>query len=1080
MLFYKKDDYIVINQLFGVRFYSGDRLNMVEYINYKSKNKLNNKNLFKIQDYLKNSELVGADNNLKLLESRLKNEKFYIDYVLIESINNINYDDEFIYTFYNNIDNDNIMDVRHNNNVQSDVVNREAVPTVPTVPTVESEVMMYKIKFINILNQLNKNCIYKLIFRWKSVDVDNFGNYNPQFSTSPSFFIYNGMDINSLLYRFINNLNVITTKYNIVENIRLDIFIKDWITYDEFKSFDQIIDTLKKSDIKYVKDKINNGKNVLIKNGFFGNDLINNNRKIYLCLNVNGLDYGQIISKEDINKNNLLTKINLEADVILYKKIINKNIYLIKVEQGDVVSKTNVKIVSVYLWKNVINLDLNIDINLLLLEKWRDTISYFIEDDKEMSCVNRISENTGYYVKFINDKLINVDLIYNSKKLLSSYNDFDKDENIGVIDIETYNNFKGEANAYCIGIKTNDLLYTLYIDDYINSDDMILDFINNICISKYHNIKLYAHNMSEFDGILILKSLIKTSHKHDYKINIFSDNEGKIMSIDIKKKIKNKKIIKITILDSYLLLPVNLNNLCEIFNTDVIKSVFPYNFVNENTLNYKGSVPNYTYFNKLSIDEYLKYSASYSIWETKNETINYLTKDLFSLYEVITKFNLFIYNKFKINITRVRTISGLSFLIFTSKFYDENKTPIYYTKGKLEKFIRKAYIGGIVDVNTLYTDYTTFKYDVNSHYPNAMKCPMPGGLPKISSEKNLDNIFGFVEAIVEAPSKKELECAILPVKIDDRTILFRNTVKGVWWSEELKMARDYGYKIHEILSCVQFEKVYGTYDKYVDEIYQLKSKAELKHNTVERYLYKLLLNSLYGRMGLRQTNIKLSIIEEDKLSKILHTEISEVLFKENKLALVKSSGPLNPEIVKIINEEKLYDSNLNKFNLPNSWGANKSSVQYSAAITAYARMFLNPLKNMENNKYIGGDTDSVIMSKPLDNKFIGKNLGQFKLEYVITEGFYHSKKFYLLVTNENKIIIKAKGIGNSVNVLNYQAFIELFSGNSIKIKQIQFNKDYKTLDIKISYIEKEIKGILDPNINYKIKNRKLIVYNKYD
>ena len=140
-------------------------------------------------------------------------------------------------------------------------------------------------------------------------------------------------------------------------------------------------------------------------------------------------------------------------------------------------------------------------------------------------------------------------------------------------------------------------------------------------------------------------------------------------------------------------------------------------------------------------------------------------------------------------------------------------------------------------------------------------------------------------------------------------------------------------------------------------------------------------------------------------------------------------------------------------------------------------MYLNQFKNIKDNKYIGGDTDSIIMSKPLDDKFVGINLGQFKLEYVIREGFYHSKKFYLIYTEDNQIIIKAKGIGNIDNVLNYQSFIKLFTGYNIKIKQVQFNKDYKTLDIKISYIEKEIKGIIDPEINYKIKNRNLILVN---
>lgn len=280
-------------------------------------------------------------------------------------------------------------------------------------------------------------------------------------------------------------------------------------------------------------------------------------------------------------------------------------------------------------------------------------------------------------------------------------------------------------------------------------------------------------------------------------------------------------------------------------------------------------------------------------------------------------FNKIIYNRFKVNITRVRTISGLAFIIFTSKYYDDSKTPIYLTKGKLDKFIRKSYVGGIVDIYTQYTDNLTYKYDVNSHYPNSMLNPMPGGKPVISSEKNLDNIFGFVEAIVEAPTEQELRVAILPVKVDGKTLIFRNTVKGVWFSEELKMAKSYGYKIKKIISCVQFEKVEGTFDNYIKDIYASKSEAENDKNEVLRFIFKLLLNSLYGRLGIREKDSKLSLVEDDKLDKILHTEDSDVLFKYNNLNLVKSSGPIDPELIKIISDEKLYVSENNKFNAPN-------------------------------------------------------------------------------------------------------------------------------------------------------------------
>ena len=56
---------------------------------------------------------------------------------------------------------------------------------------------------------------------------------------------------------------------------------------------------------------------------------------------------------------------------------------------------------------------------------------------------------------------------------------------------------------------------------------------------------------------------------------------------------------------------------------------------------------------------------------------------------------------------------------------------------------------------------------------------------------------------------------------------------------------------------------------------------------------------------------------------------------------------------------------------------------------------------MKNNLYIGGDTDSLILSKPLPPAVVGNGLGQFKLESIIIEGMYLSKKFYLVRIKNN-------------------------------------------------------------------------------
>jgi hypothetical protein len=234
-------------------------------------------------------------------------------------------------------------------------------------------------------------------------------------------------------------------------------------------------------------------------------------------------------------------------------------------------------------------------------------------------------------------------------------------------------------------------------------------------------------------------------------------------------------------LDSFLLLPFALNKLAKFFNCDLDKGIFPYNFINASNLNYNSDVPAFHYFQNLSKEDYLDYCSLFKEkWNSKVETLKYLQKDLDILFDIIHKFNNLIFREFKVNISRIRTISGLAFLIFSANYYKSKTKPIFYTGGKIEEFIRKAYYGGIVDVMTNYTDFNTYKYDVNSHYPNAMLMPMPGGKPRISTEKDLDKIFGFVEAKVMAPSQKELRVPILPVKIEGKTVLFRGTVEGFW------------------------------------------------------------------------------------------------------------------------------------------------------------------------------------------------------------------------------------------------------------------------------------------------------------
>jgi hypothetical protein len=121
---------------------------------------------------------------------------------------------------------------------------------------------------------------------------------------------------------------------------------------------------------------------------------------------------------------------------------------------------------------------------------------------------------------------------------------------------------------------------------------------------------IYAHNLSSFDAILIIKVL----YKHFKVKPFFKDN--KILNLVISKKIKNKngknKTIKFIFRCSLVLLPASLNSLIRSMSIDTPKLVFPYDFVTKDNLEYKGLVPPHKYFeDQLNEEEYQNLCIEY-------------------------------------------------------------------------------------------------------------------------------------------------------------------------------------------------------------------------------------------------------------------------------------------------------------------------------------------------------------------------------------------------------------------------------------------------------------------------------------
>jgi hypothetical protein len=112
--------------------------------------------------------------------------------------------------------------------------------------------------------------------------------------------------------------------------------------------------------------------------------------------------------------------------------------------------------------------------------------------------------------------------------------------------------------------------------------------------------------------------------------------------------------------------------------------------------------------------------------------------------------------------------------------------------------------------------------------------------------------------------------------------------------------------------------------------------------------------------------------------------------------------------------------------------------------TAYARMLMADYKIKYANNLYYSDTDSLILDCPLPGDMVGKELGQFKLEYKVKEGVFLGPKVYALRVEGIPDIIKVKGLKNPNTKVSFEDLKELLLKDSaLKLKQ---DKWFRSLD----------------------------------
>jgi hypothetical protein len=460
----------------------------------------------------------------------------------------------------------------------------------------------------------------------------------------------------------------------------------------------------------------------------------------------------------------------------------------------------------------------------------------------------------------------------------------------------------------------------------------IHDTLNRILRRKYCGYYIYAHNGGRFDYLHFLPVLRDMGY--DFELITVGS------SIQMLQVEAGHKHAPWTFVDSFKLVPISLKAAALSFKCE--------RKVSEHDLDLHEDDP---------------------AW------ITYHHRDLVSLYQVVERFHDLVEDKLQGEV-------GVTAPATAMKTFRRS-----YLKGVLQRhkethaFVREAYFGGRVEVYRKQVKAGLRYYDINSSYPHVMLEPMPVGRLtrwKGSPTKHLrERTIGFARAHVEYPEDVEFPC--LPKKNEDDRLCFPvGTFSGIWSAAELMRAEEQGARV-TWLDSVWYgaEPVLRTFS---ERLYSFRDKNSPDYEEGLAMVAKILLNSLYGKFGMREDKEKLIYCDD---------------------GVPEGCMPLNP-----------LDEDCRVWREPTEVDAPYIIPQIAAHVTALARLnlhsFILEASRLGIVAYV--DTDSLMTTADLSHLTSSK-LGALKDEGagVTYEGVFLQPKVYALFGSDGSAKVAMKG-----------------------------------------------------------------------
>lgn len=131
-------------------------------------------------------------------------------------------------------------------------------------------------------------------------------------------------------------------------------------------------------------------------------------------------------------------------------------------------------------------------------------------DNKDLNTFKRVIEGNIPYDQIYIYKDNKIVLATKQKKVSYMKNTkqvYKKSDKFITMDLETFV-LNGEMKTYCVSLYDGKEMKTFYLTDYKDSDELMETSIEYLMKRKYNGYKIYIHNLSYFDGVLLLRILM--------------------------------------------------------------------------------------------------------------------------------------------------------------------------------------------------------------------------------------------------------------------------------------------------------------------------------------------------------------------------------------------------------------------------------------------------------------------------------------------------------------------------------------------------------------------------------------------